>query len=358
MQGDTEWAWVADVYREVPAVRPGAVTHAMRAAEASVRVRRRVNALLQCAFGAAAVVGFALLGRWVETPTSTTPLAGSGTLPVSVPSAAVSQLRPVLVPAAPSRHPLVGMQATRGATQPVALRAEPQTVPADGPQDTFAASGHTEPIASDRVEIADLTGADLQRLRAGLGDQGLRDLARLVQDAMRNGFPPAPLLDRAMAGVAHGAPSSVILTTVERRALSLRQARNALGTDATDNELTAGADAIEAGVAAPQLVEVQRLFPRGRATAGLLALAGLVTDGVPAPAAATALAQGVGTGASDAMLLALRTGVTADIARGVAPLAALRARVERLGNKTEPEQQSPLLNPTSRLSPTSSSHAP
>lgn len=359
MRQDAEWAWVAETYRDVPRGGADATARAVDAAVGAVTAGHRVQGSWRWVAGIAAAIGLIALGRGMLRPTTETePVAGTG---VEAGPPASATIEPPSVPAEPRRM-VAEPPMPASASAPAPLASEPvpspmrgdsalavvpvrrDTVPAPMPVPAPAVAEAPQKVPAPSG-LAGISETDRARLHTALGDEGLRDLAAMVARAAKDQLPAAPLLDRAMAGVAHGATPVVILATVERRTAALRQSRDALGPRATANELTAGADALEAGAIVSQLVQVRRLFPPSRATAGLLALAGLVADGVPARDAVAGLEQSVDAGATDATLLALRTGVTADVARGVAPLAALRARVQELGGNgdavSKPDPRSP-----------------
>jgi hypothetical protein len=111
----------------------------------------------------------------------------------------------------------------------------------------------------------------------------------------------------------------------------LDQARGALPPNAGAATLTAAASAIHAGVGIQTIRRLGSSVTAG-AEAGdlgvaLVTLADLVASRVPPEPAAAAIEQLLRRGAPESEMAAFRAAVSSDVAAGLAPEAALRARV-------------------------------
>jgi hypothetical protein len=161
-------------------------------------------------------------------------------------------------------------------------------------------------------------------------------LEALIDSARANGLPVEPLYSKAAEGVIKNAGDSRIVVAVRGLARELGDAREALGRDATQAELVAGASALHAGVHGDALKRMRAARTTSLATA-LVVLADLITRGVPPDAAASSVENVVARGAKEADLLELRRNVERDIDAGQRPDAALQSRtrglVQALGSK-------------------------
>jgi hypothetical protein len=355
---DAEWAWLAEAFRKVPYPPSAVVAHAVytavhtavHGAGAWITVWRTARILLGWVFGTAAGIGLVLVGYSL--------VKSGGTPPVASPAhPAGPAVRPLDSVSAASRRPAGTLTTRVGMSVPSPIpRAAPAPRPVDVPQDTPVAIDDLMSATSDLQALARMGGGiNVEELRA-LGEPALHDLAVLMSKATEAGVPAALLLECALSQISYATPP-LVLENVKRRAHVLGRARSTLGADATHNELTAGADALEAGATASQLGEVWHVSPHGRATTSLLTLGTLISKGVPTEAATEAVVQRINAGASDAALFALRTEVAADIARGIPPLTALRARIQGFGGDSAPPVQrlpvSDSVSPPSPLPPPS-----
>ncbi len=158
----------------------------------------------------------------------------------------------------------------------------------------------------------------------------------LVDSARAEGLPSEPVLSKAQEGVAKHAPSPAIARAVRTVFLSLREARNTLGSSASRDELTAAAAALQAGIPASALTDL-RVNGHGKSiTVPLVVLADLVTRGVPRDMASHTILQLWMGGAGDADLLGLPTAVEQDIVSGAAPGDALLNRARTIPIRLPP----------------------
>jgi hypothetical protein len=184
------------------------------------------------------------------------------------------------------------------------------------------------PSCSVRAQARGLTSADLPPQLNTATRQAIERLADSLRSAR---LPSDPIYAKAAEGVLKRAEDARILAAVQRLARALGDARRALGDDAEEAELVAGASALQSGVPPAmlrRLREAQRPLPRGSLATPLIVLADLVTRRVPPGVAAAAIDSLVARNAPSEDFAALRAGVERDIDAGRAPDAAtlLRAR--------------------------------
>lgn len=137
------------------------------------------------------------------------------------------------------------------------------------------------------------------------------------------GLPTEPLVQKALEGAAKRAAADRIVAAVRGLGRDLGVAHGALGPQATDAELTAGAAAVRGGVAASVLATVAQ----DRAGKGMLVpltvLADLLTRGVPVDSAAAAVTRVAASGGRDADFRQLGLTIARNIDAGMPPAAAV-----------------------------------
>jgi hypothetical protein len=166
----------------------------------------------------------------------------------------------------------------------------------------------------------------------------------MMDSAARVGLPPEALLSKTLEGIRKGYPSARVVQVVRRYFGLLRDARTALGTDVTVDELTAAAGALLAGVDQPSLVRLRSSRKNRSILTPLVVLADLVSRGVPPRDASSAIARWLQNGAEDRDFMGLWKGVEQDIISGAPPAAALDRRAREVPGRV----------PGSRLPPTAS----
>lgn len=153
---------------------------------------------------------------------------------------------------------------------------------------------------------------------------------RLADSVRALGLPPGPLYAKAAEGILKGAADARIIEAVSRLTRELRDARTALGLDASDAELIAAATVIHAGIDIPTLHELSAA--RDFRSTGpslvmpLVVLSDLLARRVTPDVAVTSLSSLLRHGVRDAELTTLRRDVERDISGGQLPDAATRAR--------------------------------
>ncbi|HXC25281.1 MAG TPA: hypothetical protein VNU46_05145 [Gemmatimonadaceae bacterium] len=156
----------------------------------------------------------------------------------------------------------------------------------------------------------------------------------LVDSVMAAGLPGAPLVDKALEGASKGATDARILVAVRNVAAGLGQARLALGM-VSDDELTAAAAALRAGVPAKALGEMRRSLAGRSLVVPLSVLSALVVQGVTPPAAAAAVVAYAKRN-DDGQMLAYGQDIVREIAEGVSPQIAISSAVSLEGQASSP----------------------
>ena len=125
-----------------------------------------------------------------------------------------------------------------------------------------------------------------ERLTERLDAATASQVQQVVDSAKSAGLPSEPLVQKALEGATLGANDDRIVAAVQSLHGQLRRARQALGGDASDAELTAAAGALRAGLEPSALRRLQSLRPDQPLVVPIAVLTDLVAEGVP-PAEAT-----------------------------------------------------------------------
>ena len=125
-----------------------------------------------------------------------------------------------------------------------------------------------------------------ERLTERLDAATAGQVQQVVDSAKAAGLPSEPLVQKALEGATLGASDDRIVAAVQSLHGQLRRARQALGGDASDAELTAAAGALRAGLEPSALRRLQSLRPDQPLVVPIAVLTDLVAEGVP-PAEAT-----------------------------------------------------------------------
>ena len=169
-------------------------------------------------------------------------------------------------------------------------------------------------------------GGQDPRLGARLDPTTRAAVTAIVDTARAAGLPTEPLIDRALEGASKRADATQIISAVRALADLLRAAQAALGASSSEAEMTAGAEALSAGVSTDILSRLRVARRAQPVTVALATLSDLVALGVPPDTASAALLLLVRSGAGDAELVAFRRDVERDIRAGVPPAAAASIR--------------------------------
>lgn len=158
-------------------------------------------------------------------------------------------------------------------------------------------------------------------------------LERIIDSARVAGLPVDPLYSKVREGVFRSADESRVVAAVQRLGRDLADARAALGDGAAAEEITAGANALRAGIRATDLTRLREARARRSdhsLTVALVVLADLATRGVPASMAAASVNELVARNVPDGSLLSFRQSVERDLVGGRSPASALDARTKSL----------------------------
>lgn len=144
------------------------------------------------------------------------------------------------------------------------------------------------------------------RLAARLPAELAPQVQALVDSASQARLPTEPLVQKALEGQSKGADGARILTAVRSLFGQLNQSRAALGDNAAEVDVVAGAACLKSGASPSMLSELRKLRPEQSLAVPLGVLSDLAATGVEMPNAwdavkAVAMAKG-----PDADYLALR----------------------------------------------------
>ena len=152
---------------------------------------------------------------------------------------------------------------------------------------------------------------------------------RVIDSARVGGVPAEPLVDKALEGASKHAPSEAIVRAVRGLAVDLTTARQSLGAQSLQEELTAGASALRAGVDTDALRRLRQERPGQPLVIALSVLTDLIASGVPADNAAKAVLALTSKGVADEQLVAFRRDVERDIGIGAPPGIAAMLQLDR-----------------------------
>jgi hypothetical protein len=173
---------------------------------------------------------------------------------------------------------------------------------------------------------AALHGQD-PRLEGRLDPATQAAVGALVDSARAAGLPTEPIVDKALEGATKRASGERIVAALRTLTTDLRTARAALGPEAPEADIVAGATAIRAGAPTDLLGRIAKARGKSGLAVPLAVLSDLVARGVPVDTAATAVLNLAQRGAGDADFTGLERGVAQDIGAGASPgvAAAVRA---------------------------------
>lgn len=169
-------------------------------------------------------------------------------------------------------------------------------------------------------------------LPAQLSTSTRATLERIIDSARVAGLPVDPLYSKVREGLFRSADESRVVAAVQRLARDLGDARDALGASAVAEEITAGANALRAGIRATDLSRLRdaRRKTDHPLTVALVVLADLATRGIPPAMAASSVNELVSRSVSDASLMSFRQNVERDLTGGRPPASAIDSRTRAL----------------------------
>lgn len=151
----------------------------------------------------------------------------------------------------------------------------------------------------------------------------------LVDSARRLRLPIEPLVDKALEGEKKGADGSRIVTAVRGLSAELREARGSLGPGASADEITAGANALHAGMPMRDLSRMRAAAQhagRPRITLPLTVATDLIARNVPVATASDVVLSLLRAGIRDSEFTLFQRNVRLDIERGADAATAAQTR--------------------------------
>jgi hypothetical protein len=152
---------------------------------------------------------------------------------------------------------------------------------------------------------ASLSAQD-RRLAERLDSATAASVQQVVDSAARQGLPTEPLVQKALEGSTLGAPGELITSAVAALHRQLGNARQALGGEAEEAELTAAAGALRAGLPSSALRRLQALRSGRPLVVPIAVLTDLVSEGVPPDEATRSVLALAREGRPDDDFVALR----------------------------------------------------
>jgi len=157
-------------------------------------------------------------------------------------------------------------------------------------------------------------------------------LEHIIDSVRVAGLPIDPLYSKVREGLFRSADESRVIAAVQRLGRDLGDARHALGDSAGPEEITAGANALRAGIRAADLTRLRdaRRKTDHPLTVALVVLADLATRGIPPAMAASSVNELVSRNVSDGSLMSFRQNVERDLTGGRSPASAIDSRTRAL----------------------------
>jgi hypothetical protein len=148
----------------------------------------------------------------------------------------------------------------------------------------------------------------------------------IIADAAERGLPTAPLVTKVREGIAKKAAPDRIRSATAQLMDRLTIASQAIAPSRSSDELTAAADALQAGIPVATLRDMRQLWPARPLTVPLGVLSEMVANGVSRTVATRRVRELLVKGANTTQFASLGTSVRDDIAAGLAPDAAMELR--------------------------------
>lgn len=179
------------------------------------------------------------------------------------------------------------------------------------------------------VLVVTMTGrAVLGQGEAGLDSATAAVIAPVIEQARSAKLPTAPLYAKAREGQVQRVPSPRIEAAVRALADRMRAANEALAPDASEQELSAAAEAIKNGVGHETLVAMRKAGGDGSLAVPLGVLTSLIIRGVPVEKASMQVVNLLQRGAVGSNFIALDESVRQDVAAGRPPDESLDLRLK------------------------------
>ena len=129
------------------------------------------------------------------------------------------------------------------------------------------------------------------RLAARLDSATHAQVESVIAGARADGLPAEPLVQKALEGASKGAAGPRIVAAVASTLADLRRAREALGANASADDIVATAAALRAGATPTMVSEMRRVDHHAGLAVPLGVFTDLVAGGVPVGAAWRSVAE-------------------------------------------------------------------
>lgn len=176
------------------------------------------------------------------------------------------------------------------------------------------------------ASLASAQRTSLARLSTALDSSTRVAVLAIVDSARVARLPADVLVNKALEGAEKDAAGPRIVAAVRKLAGELARSRNALGLASRPDEITAGAHALHAGVRAADLGKLRHASVGRQLTTPLTVLSDLVSQGVPASVATSAIITMAHTGLRDREFNTFQRSVRQDIEHGADPATAVVTR--------------------------------
>jgi hypothetical protein len=203
------------------------------------------------------------------------------------------------------------------------------------------------------VAVASTAAAQQQDVRLTLiRDDATREVVRQqLGGALSRGVPMEPLMAKALEGVAKRASTKSIKAAMARLEENWHRAAKALAPNPTDDELSAGADALQQKVPESALRSLRKLAPGRSIALEIGVLTQLVARNVEPGQASKMVLELMARKATGTQLTALSSAVQEDVEAGLAPAMALDLRGRGIMSLLPPPSAVSTLNPRSTPRP-------
>lgn len=163
---------------------------------------------------------------------------------------------------------------------------------------------------------------------AGLDSATVEAIAPIIEQARSAKLPTAPLYAKAREGQVQRVPTPRIEAAVRTLAERMRSANEALKPDASEQELSAAADALKNGVPPETLRAMRKAGGDGSLAVPIGVLTQLIVRGVPVEKASVQIVDLLQRGAVANNFIALDESVRQDVLAGRPPDESLDLRLK------------------------------
>ncbi|MCX5765368.1 MAG: hypothetical protein NTU67_12205 [Gemmatimonadetes bacterium] len=207
-------------------------------------------------------------------------------------------------------------------------------------------------VAALVVAVASTASAQQDARLTLIRDDATREVVRQqLGGALSRGVPVEPMMAKALEGVAKRASTKSIRAAMARLEENWHRAAKALAPNPTDDELGAGADALQQNVPESALRSLRKLAPGRSIALEIGVLTQLVARNVEPGQASKMVLELMARKATGTQLTALSSAVQEDVEAGLAPAMALDLRGRGIMSLLPPPSAVSTLNPRSTPRP-------